>query len=152
MVEPDDALQLTAYLDGELDPAEVLRLQARLAQEPALRAREQRLRQAIAAVEALPSPQASPGLRRKVLEAVATPTLAERLQAWLTGPRLGLVGLAAAGAATAVALWPTEEGEEDEQLLLAENFDVVEDLDVMGLDTADDLEVIASLHELEMQR
>jgi anti-sigma factor RsiW len=153
MAENDDALQLTAYVDGELPEEARHRLEARPAVEPALKGMEQRLRVAMARVEALPSPQASAGLRRQVLAAVEPATPLERLRAWLTGPRLGAVGLAAAGAAAAVALWPGgEEPDEAEQVLLAQNLDLIEDLDVLGLDTADDLEVIASLHELEMQR
>ncbi|HNP71505.1 MAG TPA: response regulator, partial [Kouleothrix sp.] len=54
--------------------------------------------------------------------------------------------------ARAVLRRPRGEEDEAEQLLLAQNLDVVEDLDVMGLETADDLEVIASLHVLELQR
>ncbi len=153
MVEPDDTLQLTAYVDGELEAGQARRLEARLAQDPELREREQRLRRAVAAVEALPSPEASPGLRRKVLAAVEAPSLAERLKAWLTPPRLAALGMATAGTALVVAMWPRgDDADGEEQLLLAQNFDVVEDLDVMGLETADDLEVIASLHELELQR
>jgi anti-sigma factor RsiW len=153
MAEHDDALQLTAYLDGELPPAEARRLEARLANEPALRGQAERLRQALARVAALPAPEASPALRRRVLEAVSAPTLGERLQAWLTGPRLGAVGLAVAGAAVAVAVWPSgEAAEEAEQVLLAQNLELVEDLDVLGLDSADDLEVITALHELESLR
>ena len=33
--------------------------------------------------------------------------------------------------------------------MLAENMDVVEDLDLMGLENPDDLEVVANLKELE---
>jgi anti-sigma factor RsiW len=154
MADTDDIRELTAYVDGELPAAEARRLEARLAQQPHLRAAEQRLRRAIAAVQALPSPQASPALRRKVLAAVEAPGPGERLRAWLSLPRLVPAGLAVAAAATAVALWPRsdEAEDEEEQVLLAQNLDVVEDLDVLGLDSADDLEVIASLHELEVAR
>lgn len=153
MVDPDDTLQLTAYLDGELDSAEAARLEARLSRDPALRARADRLRRAIAAVEALPAPEASTALRRKVLAAVEPPTLLERLRASLTQPRVALAGLAAAGATiVAVGVLTRPEDDDEDQLLLAQNLDLVEDLDVMDLDSADDVEVIASLHELEIQR
>jgi anti-sigma factor RsiW len=153
MADTDDTLLLTAYVDGELSPDAARRLETRLDLDPVLRARERRLRGAVAAVEALPTPQPSAGLRDKVLAAVATPSLAERVGAWLTLPRVAPVGLALAAAGAAVVLWPRDaDGDDEEQVFLAQNLDLVEDLDVLGLDTADDLEVIASLHELELQR
>lgn len=148
----DFSEELTAYVDGELAPEKVREMEAALARDPALRSLEQRLRQSIGAVEALPLPAPSPALRRAVLEAIAQPTFWER---WFTLPRLLPVGLALAAALTAVVVWPRlglEEGlpADEEKLLLAQNLDVVEDLDLMDLDSAEDLEVVADLHELEV--
>lgn len=141
--------ELTAYIDGELPPEKVRALEAALAKDPALRALEQRLRRSIDAVEALPLPQTSPALRRAVLAAIDQPTFWEK---WFTLPRLLPVGLALAAGLTAVVLWPREEapGLDEEKLLLAQNLEVVEDLDLMDLGSADDLDVVAQLHELEV--
>jgi len=149
------AEELTAYLDGELPPERVKVLEAELASDPSFRALEQRLRASIVAVEALPPPpaEASPALRRAVLAAVGEPTFKEK---WLTWPRLlPVFGLAVAATVTLV-VWPRasldEEqpgGLDEEKLMLAQNLEVVEDLDLMALDSAADLDVVAELHELE---
>lgn len=154
MADPpkDFTLELTAWLDGELPPEEARAVERALAQDPALRALEQRLRFAITAVEALPRPEpAHPALRRKVLAAVEAPTWRERLAGWLTPARLAPAGLALAAAATVVVVTRRGTGDEPEgeQLLLAANLDVVEDLDLVGLDSPEDLDVVAALHELE---
>lgn len=144
---------LTAYIDGELPPDRVAALEAELAKNPALRALEQGLRRSIEAVEALPLPLAetSPALRRAVLEAIAQPTFFER---WFTLPRLLPLGLALAAGLSAVVFWPSpgEDGApvDEEKLLLAQNLEVVEDLDLMDLGSAEDLDVVAQLHELEV--
>lgn len=143
---------LTAYIDGELTPERSKEVEAALSADPALRALEQRLRQAIGAVEALPAPVAHPSaqLRRNVLAAIDAPSFWQR---WFTLPRLAPMGLALAAAAVAVVVWPRpEEGGpiDEEKLFIAQNLDVVEDLDLVGLDSADDLDVVASLHELEV--
>ena len=145
---------LTAYIDGELPPERVRELEAALAKDPALRSLEQRLRKSIGAVEALPLPQTSPALRRAVLAAIDEPTFWQR---WFTLPRLMPVGLALAATLAAVVVWPRaglEEGApaDEEKLLLAQNLDVVEDLDLMDLSSAEDLDVVADLHELEVAR
>jgi len=145
---------LTAYIDGELPPGRVKEMEAALAKDPSLRSLEQRLRQSIGAVEALPLPQTSPALRRAVLAAIAQPTFWQR---WFTLPRLMPVGLALAATLAAVVVWPRaglEEGApaDEEKLLLAQNLDVVEDLDLMDLSSAEDLDVVADLHELEVAR
>lgn len=155
MADKDYSAELTAFIDGELSEADAQAVQAALAKDPALRALEARLRSVITAVEALPEPARapSPALRRQVLSAIAVPTWRERLRGWLSGPGLVPAGLAVAAAATAVVLWPRRPEEpEGEQLLVASNLELVEDLDLMGLDSPDDLEVIASLHELEVLR
>jgi anti-sigma factor RsiW len=145
---------LTAYIDGELPPERVRALEAALAKDPSLRSLEQRLRKSIGAVEALPLPQPSPALRRAVLAAIDEPTFWQR---WFTLPRLMPVGLALAATLAAVVVWPRagmEEGApaDEEKLLLAQNLDVVEDLDLMDLSSTEDLDVVADLHELEVAR
>jgi hypothetical protein len=55
---------------------------------------------------------------------------------------------------TAVVAWPraVEAPPDEETLLLAQNLEVAEDLDLVGLDSADDLAVVAQLDELEVLR
>ncbi len=138
---------LTAYIDGELPPERARALEAAMQTEPSLRSLEQRLRASIAAVEELPSPQTSPALRRAVLEAIEKPTFFER---WFSLPRLLPLGLALA-AGVALIVWPRgEEAIDGEKLLLAQNLEVVEDLDLMDLGSTEDLDVVAQLHELEV--
>lgn len=146
--------QLTAYVDGELSELEAKALEAELARDPALRALEQRLRRTVALVEALPAPEPSTALRRAVLSRIDQPTLGERLKGLFTPPRLGVAGLAAAAVAAVVvvAAQPKDVPGDEEQLFLAQNMEVIEDLDLVGLDSPDDLDVVASLHELEVQR
>lgn len=143
---------LSAYIDGELPPERVKELEAALAKDPALRSLEQRLRKSIEAVEALPVPEtSSPALRRAVLAAIDEPTFWER---WFTLPRLLPIGLALAAGVSAVVFWPRPAEEvaplDEEKLLLAQNLEVVEDLDLVDLGSTEDLDVVAELHELEV--
>lgn len=156
-MNPTDSIHddLTAYIDGELPPERVRQIEAALAADASLRALEQKLRRSIAAVEALPAPvtESSAAMRRAVLNAVAEPTWRER---WLRWPVLmPMAGLAAAAAVTLV-VWPkTEEapsGLDEEKLLLAQNLEVVEDLDLVGLESPEDLDVVADLQDLEVMR
>ena len=145
--------ELTAYVDGELSELEAKALEAELAQNPSLRRVEQALRRTVALVEAMPAPAPSAALRRAVLERIDAPTLGERLRALFTPGRLGIAGLAAAAAVAAVVVaQPKDMPGDEEHLFLAQNMEVIEDLDLVGLDSADDLDVVASLHELEVQR
>ena len=148
--------ELTAYIDGELSDEERREVEAALAADPKLRAVEQQLRRSIAAVEALPMPamQSAPALRRAVLNAVGEPTWKEK---WLRWPTLAPLGVALAAAAVTVVVWPgagdvSEAGLDEEKLLLAQNLEVVEDLDLVDLASGDDLDVVAELHELEVMR
>ena len=109
------------------------------------------------ALKGLPEAEPSLSLRRNVLALVDEPTWKERLAKWLTPPRLVPVGLAVAAAVTAVVLWPgqpvvVEPGLDEDALLLAQNLELAEDLDLVGLESPDDLDVVAQLDELEVMR
>jgi anti-sigma factor RsiW len=156
----DLAGELTAFIDGELTAQQESVVKAALDADPALRALEQRLRRTIEVVEALPQAErAHPALRRNVLAAIEQPTWRKRLVGWLTPGRLAPVGLAlAAGVAAVVVVGrprggggPADEVGEDE-LLMAQHLEVVEDLDLLEVDSPDDLDVIGALHELEVER
>lgn len=150
---------LTAYIDGELSAERTKEVEAALAADPALRAMEQKLRRSISAVEALPSPvsESSAAMRRAVLNAVGEPTWREK---WLRWPVLMPVAGLAAAAAVTLVVWPgtpLEEpvpglGLDEEKLMLAQNLEVVEDLDLVGLESPEDLDVVADLDELEVMR
>jgi anti-sigma factor RsiW len=144
---------LTAYLDGELPEAEVKELEAALAKDPGLRATLAQLRGALAAVKALPDPAASAALRRAVLSKLEGPqSLGERLKLLFTLPRLIPVAGLAAAAVLAVVV---TQGRGDkppadaEQLYVAQNMEMLEDLEIIGLEHPDDLEVVMNLDALE---
>lgn len=146
---------LTAFIDGELDEARAKEVAAALAADAELRALEARLRRSTALLSALPSPDASKALRAAVLEAVETPTLGERLRAWLTPRRLGL---ALAASLATVAVWVGTRpaggalGGDEETLAMAQNLELLEDYELLGLENPADLEVVAALDELEVTR
>jgi len=75
---PNDAARLLhAYVDGELDLATSIELEAQLAQDPALRAACQRLRELSAGIRAGASYQRAPsGLSARVAAAAGLPTAA----------------------------------------------------------------------------
>ncbi|MFT3713987.1 MAG: zf-HC2 domain-containing protein [Archangium sp.] len=147
---------LTAYIDGELSPERTKEMEAALAADPSLRAMEQKLRAMVQAVEALPQPvtASSAAMRRAVMNAVSEPTFREK---WLRWPVLMPVAGLAAAAAVTLVVWPranveTPAGLDEEQLLLAQNLEVVEDLDLVGLESPEDLDVVADLQDLEVMR
>jgi anti-sigma factor RsiW len=116
----NDRLLLNAYIDGELDPANALEFEHRLAQNSALakeRIRIEALRDAMR--ERLPRETASPALRRRVA-ALARP------QPFAINGRTGWVSLAASvamafaagGVATFVTIGPGG-GEPTAELLVA---------------------------------
>ena len=149
--------ELTAYVDGELSELDNQRVAAALLADPKLLALERRLRSTIAAVEALPSPQPSQALRRLVLNRLEQPmNFSERVQRWLRPSRL----MPALGMATAAALVVIISQQSDslaprdadaEQLFVAMNMEVLEDLELAGMESPDDLDVIAQLNSLEAQ-
>ncbi|MBL9037423.1 MAG: hypothetical protein JNG84_02805 [Archangium sp.] len=157
MTARDWTEELTAYIDGALDAETSQALEAQLAIDPALKALEQRLRKAVAQVALVSSPEPSAALRRAVLTQLeAPPSGWERVKAFFTASRWVPVGaLAAAGLSVLVVVTGRDAGvapESEEQLFVAQNIDVLEDYEVVGLDGADDFEVVAQLHELEEAR
>jgi anti-sigma factor RsiW len=150
------AENLTAYIDGELSELEARRVEEALKADPALAALERRLRVMVTAVEKLEAPAPSRALRRAVLSQLDAPGAWGRLRALFTLPRLvPAIGLAAAAMVTLVLLRGRDVEQaaapvaDAETLFLAQNMDVVEDLDVLGLENPEDLEVVENLHELE---
>ena len=99
----DEALRLVhAYVDGELDPAKALELEAHFAEDPTVRAAHERVREMSAAIRAKADYHAAPPAFAARLAAAVPPSLAKggrrfALPAWL---RQG-----AAFAAVAVIGW-----------------------------------------------
>lgn len=60
--------ELVAYLDGELDPAGARRVEARLANDPAARARATELKKTFDLLDYLPKPEPSPNFTTRTLE------------------------------------------------------------------------------------
>ncbi|MBN9121266.1 MAG: hypothetical protein J0I06_19295 [Planctomycetes bacterium] len=60
--------ELVAYLDGELDPAAARRVEARLAKDPAARARAAELKRSFDLLDYLPRPEPSPTFTTRTLD------------------------------------------------------------------------------------
>jgi anti-sigma factor RsiW len=106
----DPSLLVHAYLDGELDPANALEVERRLAADPALaaeRARIEALRQVIA--EKLPREAAPPALLRRIETAIGARPMPARFSARPTWQALAasvLVALFIGSGSTWLALGP----------------------------------------------
>lgn len=151
---------LTAYVDGELPPPHRARVEAHLGTCAACQGTERLLRVTVARMAQLPAFTPSPSARRELLARVDAlpPTWRERL-AHLLKPG---VLVPSAGLATAAALAllvagrarvesPGMEEWDAGALEVAANLELVEDYEVLGLDSSDDLEVVENLHELGVQ-
>lgn len=151
---------LTAYVDGELPPARRAQVEAHLGTCAECHATEALLRRTVQQLATLPEFVPSASMRREVLAKVDAlpPSFRERLRALL---RPGvLVPSAALAGAVVLALHVGGRGPGREPALdvtdagvleVAANMDVVEDYDVAGLDSVEDMEVVAHLHELEVR-
>jgi anti-sigma factor RsiW len=150
--------ELTAYVDGELTPEETKTVRAHLAGCADCQSTEALLRRTLHSLEALPAFEPSLGLRRSVLnrlDAVPAP-FRERFRAWLRpGVLLPAAALLAAGVVALLLAGPgarrglPSELQEGAALDVAMNFDVVSNYEVLGLETPDDVEVVAQLDTLE---
>ena len=155
MTNRDWTEELTAYIDGELDPETAKAVELELTADPKLKSLELQLRRTVGLMAQVPALEPSRSLRRSVLALVEVPTLGERVRGFLTPGRLVPVGMVAMASLAAVVVLRGREGsnpvgpiETEEQLVLAQNMEVVEDLDLVGLEKADDFAVVAGLHEL----
>jgi anti-sigma factor RsiW len=151
--------ELTAYVDGELNQAEAKTVRAHLTECADCRSTEALLRRTLQTLAALPAFEPSLGLRRTVLgrlDAVRTP-FGERFRGWLRPGVLlpSTVGLLAAGVVALFVAGPASqknlpaELQDGAALDVAMNYDVVSNYEVLGLESPDDIEVVARLDELE---
>jgi len=142
---------LTAYLDGELPPAAASRMQAHLASCEDCRATELLLHRTVSSLRGLPDFEPSRSLRRRVLAEVESLPAASWAgwRQWLRPVRLVPSG-AALAAAVAAAVVVTQRIQERRQmdLMVAANYELLTDYEVVGL-SADDLDVVEHLDELE---
>lgn len=105
MTQPPHHDQLSAYLDGELEPDEIDRVEAELRANPALRAELDELREVAAFLREAGPARAPADFHARVLAAVEAEAPQQTWWAWLRRPfGLPLEGLAVAAAAAAV-LW-----------------------------------------------
>jgi anti-sigma factor RsiW len=95
-----DTLLLNAYLDGELSPSETLEMERRLAADPELRGRADRLSALSGAVrQALLGPPAPAMLRRRIVDTLAFREPDVRRASWMRMAAVLLIGIVAGGAA-----------------------------------------------------
>jgi anti-sigma factor RsiW len=150
---------LTAYVDGELPPARRAQVEAHLGTCADCHATEALLRRTVQQLATLPEFVPSASMRREVLAKVDAlpPGFRERLRALLR-PGVLVPSAALAGAAVLALHMGKAPGREPAldvtdagALEVAANMDVAEDYDVAGLDSVEDMEVVAHLHELEVR-
>jgi anti-sigma factor RsiW len=149
---------LTAYVDGELSALREKQMALHLATCSSCQATEALLRRTVAQLAAMPAFEPSLGMRRRVLSRIdQSPGVLERVRAALAPavlmPSLGL----AAAAMVAVVIQQAANGQHKPgplgagQLELAANFELIQDIDVVGLDRPEDFEVVQHLQELEAE-
>lgn len=149
---------LTAYVDGELAPPHRARVEAHLGTCAACQRTERLLRVTVARMAEVSAFTPSPSTRREVLARVDAlpPTWRERLAALLRpGVLVPSLGVAAAAVLAVLVVGrgggePALEEWDPGALEVATNLELVEDYEVLGLTSSDDLEVVENLHELGM--
>jgi anti-sigma factor RsiW len=148
---------LTAYVDGELAPEHRARLAAHLGTCARCQGTERLLRVTVARMAQLPDFTPSPSARRELLARVDAlpPGWRERLSNLLKpGVLVPSAGLAAAAVLAVLAAGrgrvdgPGLEEWDAGALEVAANLELVEDYEVLGLNSSEDLEVVENLHEL----
>jgi len=147
---------LTAYVDRELSTLRERQVSLHLPTCASCRSTLGLLERTVARVETMPAFEPSAGLRRAVLNRIdQPPALLDRLRAALTpGVMMPSFGLAAAALVVVVLNQSNRNPPgppllEPGQLELATNLEMVEDYDVLGLESPEDVEVVRNLKELE---
>ena len=149
--------ELTAYVDGELSEVEAKKVASHLPGCAECQKTEALLRRTVEQLSALGEFEPSSALRRNVLAAVDAipPSPWARLTAFFRPAYLApLGGLCAAALVALIALHhghkrPTPELANPADLELAMNYDVLDNYEVLGVDSPEDLEVVENLQELE---
>jgi anti-sigma factor RsiW len=148
--------ELTAYVDGELSAVEAARVRSHLTSCSDCRSTESLLRRTVTQLAALPSFEPSSALRRRVLaqvEGLPRPW-PERMRSWLRPSALAPAGVALATAALVAVVMGqrtmSARAERRAELAVAENYELLSDYEVVGLDPAD-LDVVEHLDQLEKE-
>ncbi len=151
--------ELTAYLDGALEPADRAEVESHLARCDACRAERDRLAAALALLTRLPPPPApSPTFEQRFYARLASEKSEARERrgfldriAW----RWLAPGLAGAAATAAVILYAGARQRADE-VFLAEHIDLFESYEAVAsvgaVDRPEDVQVVAHLDELREGR
>jgi anti-sigma factor RsiW len=139
--------ELTAYLDGELDPQDVRRVEERLARDPAYRAELQKLERAWDLLDRLPRASVDERFTKTTIEMVALSASEEADAVVRELPRrrrrqriagaISMLAALVAGFAIGTQIWP----DPNERLL--EDLPVLENLDLYY--QADDIEFLRLL-------
>lgn len=142
MTHEEAEAELSAWLDGELEAARAKEVEALVATDAELSSLAEKLKASKVLLTSLSSPDAPPRLRANVLSAIDQPPWWKK---WFTVPRVALAAVATLG----VVVWLRPGVNVDEQnLLVAQNLELLEDYEVLSLRDAEDLEVISAMNEL----
>lgn len=150
---------LTAYLDQQLPDLKRRQVEVHLASCASCGETEALLRKTLVAVGSLPVQEPSPNLKRAVISQL--PEAPDRVGLWAGLRRAWqapAVGLAAAAAVAVVVTTRAGQAGRLESgpgagdagsFLVAQHLDVLDDYEVLGLDSTDDVDLILTLHEVE---
>lgn len=154
----DYSSELTAYIDGEVSAELRAEIEAQLQRDPSLASAERRLRKTIELMKAVPESAPSATLKSAVMRQLDSGASVSRLPVWWSARALVPMGAIAAAALVGIVVLqqPVQPqgatSVQEEELLVAQQMDEVEDLELVGIESADDLDVIEQLNELEVQR
>jgi anti-sigma factor RsiW len=142
-------LELTAYLDGELPTGRRREVEGHLKDCHSCQTTAQLLERTVGKLALLPDFEASRTLRAAVLSQIARQpsSLGDTLRRFWR-PRLLVPSAGLAAAALAVLLVGKAPRDARERELGA-NLEMIEDYEVLGLTSIEDLEIVQHLHELE---
>jgi anti-sigma factor RsiW len=146
---------LTAFVDRELPVLRFHEMTEHLSTCDACRGIESLLRRTVAQLHALPAYEPSPLMRQAVMKRLES----RKQPSWfesLLSPRRLVPALVAVTAAAVVLVFSRRETRLDltdhRDFEIAQNMEMVEDYELLGLQTPEDIEAVQQLHELEVQR